>query len=272
MTGVDMRYGYADTPLGQLHYAEAGEGEPIILLHQTPRSLDEFVELAPLLAPSHRVIAMDMYGFGMSAKPDPTEPQTIEMYATGLLALVDALKLDSFAVLGHHTGSFVASEVASHAPERVTAAVLSAGEYMDATARAAESEPPVDTATTQEDGSHLVHFWQDRYPSYPVGRPDILNRFIRDALAPGLDPKAGHLACSRYLMEERVALVTCPVLIIAPTDDPVSYPHTERLRNGYPNAKHVQVAEIVGGRVPLMEERAEDVAQVVLEFMARVAT
>ncbi|MFI0354189.1 alpha/beta fold hydrolase [Actinomadura sp. 9N407] len=265
-----MKYGYADSPLGQLHYVEAGQGEPIILLHQTPRSLDEFAELVPLLAPSRRVIAMDMYGFGMSAKPDPSEPQTIEMYATGVLALVDALQLENFAVLGHHTGFFVASEVASRAPERVTAAVLSAGEYMDAATRAAESEPKVDTATTQEDGSHLVQLWQDRYPAYPVGRPDILNRFIRDALAPGLDPKNGHLACSRYMMEERVGLVTCPILIVAATEDPVSYPHTERLQNGYPNAKSVQVSEIVGGHVPLIEERAEDVAQAVLAFLAGV--
>lgn len=50
MSDITVRYRYADTPLGQLHYAEAGEGEPIVLLHQTPRSLDEFAELQPLLA------------------------------------------------------------------------------------------------------------------------------------------------------------------------------------------------------------------------------
>ena len=65
-----VRFGYADTPLGQLHYAEAGvEGVPLICLHQTPRSWDEFAELMPLVGPSRRIIAMDMYGFGQSAKP-----------------------------------------------------------------------------------------------------------------------------------------------------------------------------------------------------------
>ncbi|MTV29144.1 alpha/beta hydrolase, partial [Nitriliruptoraceae bacterium ZYF776] len=62
-----MRFGYADTPLGQLHYAEAGSGSTtVICLHQTPRSCDEFTELMPLVGEHHRIIAMDMYGFGQS--------------------------------------------------------------------------------------------------------------------------------------------------------------------------------------------------------------
>ena len=59
-------FGYAQAPQGQLHYRDAGSGDPILLLHQTPRSLDEFAELQPLLARNHRVIAMDMVGFGGS--------------------------------------------------------------------------------------------------------------------------------------------------------------------------------------------------------------
>ena len=80
LTGATVRFGYAETPLGQLHYAEAGSGgTPVICLHQTPRSHDEFAELMPLVGPHHRIIAMDMYGFGQSAKPEG--PQTIEQYA-----------------------------------------------------------------------------------------------------------------------------------------------------------------------------------------------
>ena len=42
-------FGYVDVPEGQLHYRDEGSGSPIVLLHQTPRSLDEFAELQPLL-------------------------------------------------------------------------------------------------------------------------------------------------------------------------------------------------------------------------------
>ncbi len=47
---MGVRFGYADTSFGQLHYAEQGRGPVILLLHQTPRSWDEFRELIPLLA------------------------------------------------------------------------------------------------------------------------------------------------------------------------------------------------------------------------------
>ncbi|MEV0634796.1 alpha/beta hydrolase [Streptomyces sp. NPDC050619] len=268
MSGITVRYGYVDTPLGQLHYTEAGAGEPLILLHQTPRSLDEFTQVQPLLAAERRVIAMDMYGFGLSAKPPA--PQTIEQYASGVLALADALGLTTFAVLGHHTGMFVASEVAAAAPGRVTAAILSAGAYADAHFREPAAGSDVDTAEKRDDGSHLTTLWAKRAPLYPAGRPDLLDRFIRDALAPGVDPREGHLACKRYVMEDRVGLVTAPVLLLAATADPVSYPHSEQLSKVYTNADTVKVREIDGGMIPLMEQKPTEVADEVLSFLAAV--
>lgn len=224
---------------------------------------------------------MDMYGFGQSAKPGA--PQSIEQYAEGVVALADALGLGRFAVLGHHTGMFVASEVAAAVPERVTAALFSGGEYGDAGyreetlremaeggVRDGGSEVDVDVAPVQEDGSHLTALWAKRYPLYPSGRPDILNRFIRDALAPDVDPSEGHFACARYVMEGRVGLVTAPVLLIAATADPVSYPHAATLAGAYTSAAKVEVVEIEGGRIPLMEEKHAEVAAAVEDFLDRV--
>ncbi|MEU3855259.1 alpha/beta hydrolase [Streptomyces sp. NPDC029554] len=278
MPDVTLRYGYAETPLGQLHYAEAGAGEPVILLHQTPRSLDEYREVQPLLAKKRHVISMDMYGFGMSAKPEA--PQTIEQYATGVIALADALGLERFAVVGHHTGMFVASEVAATVPGRVTAAVLSSGEFADEEFRVEVTRQmaqggvdesgvaqAVDVAILQEDGQHLTQLWAKRHLLYPEGRPDLLDRFIRDALAPGVDPAEGHLACARYVMEERVELVTAPLLLLAATEDPVSYPHVGKVATAYPNAKSVKVVEIAGGRIPLMEQKTADVVAAIESFL-----
>lgn len=260
-----LHYGYVDTPLGQLHYAESGAGDPIILLHQTPRSLDEFAEVQPLLAKNMRVISMDMYGFGQSHKFNP--PQTIEKYAEGVLALAKALKLDNFSILGHHTGMFVASEVASIAPEKIKALVLSSGDFVDDDFREAMKSLDVDTADTREDGGHLVELWRKRLQMYPLGHPDILNRFIRDALTPGVIPLEGHLACARYKMEKRVPLVTAPILLLAATEDPVSYIRTQVIFNAYTNAKSVEIKEIVGGGIPLMELKSEEVATATLDFL-----
>ena len=97
-----IRFGYADTAFGQIHYAEAGAGPTLLCLHQTPRSWDEYRELIPLLAPSTRVIAMDTLGMGRSASP-PGEA-SIEVYAQGAAALLEVLGIDRADVMGHHTG------------------------------------------------------------------------------------------------------------------------------------------------------------------------
>lgn len=76
-----MRRNFADTRFGQLHYVEEGEGHPVLLLHQTPRSWDEYREVIPLLSATCRVIAPDTLRFGCSDSPD--EPWSIELFATG---------------------------------------------------------------------------------------------------------------------------------------------------------------------------------------------
>lgn len=274
LTGVTsetpgLRRGYADTPLGQLHYAEQGEGPALLLLHQTPRSHDEFAELMPLLGREVRAVAMDMYGFGLSAKP--SGPQTIEQYAAGVVALADALGIEEFSVLGHHTGAIVAVEVAAAAPGRVRSLVLSSPAFTDAAWREhAADGPGVDDAVHVADGSHLTTLWSQRAPYYPEElRTDLLDRFVRDALAPGVDPLEGHLACARYVMEDRIALVTAPVLVLGAGADPFAFPDVEPTRAALTSAASVEVATIAEGTIPMLEQCPDEVAAAVLPFLAR---
>ncbi len=58
----NLRRSYADTEAGQLHYAEAGSGECLVLLGETPRSYRFFERLIPLLAPHFHVVAPDLPG------------------------------------------------------------------------------------------------------------------------------------------------------------------------------------------------------------------
>ncbi|MGJ3508868.1 alpha/beta fold hydrolase [Enemella sp. A6] len=265
MTDPQLRYAYVDTPLGQLHYAEAGEGTPMVLLHQTPRSLDEFADVQPGLARNRRTLAMDMYGFGMSAKP--AGPQSIETYAEGVFAFVDALGLDEFVLFGHHTGAFVATEVAAAAPERIRTLVVSGTAYGDEAYRAQDVHHQVDNFPVADDGSHLQQLWDFRAALYPKQRPDILNRFIRDALAPGVNPSVGHVAVAHYRMEDRLANITAPVLVLAPTDDPASYPFIEPMVAALTRAESVQVVDIDGGTIPLMEHKPDEVVSAVNTFL-----
>ncbi len=255
---MTVRRSYADTPFGQLHYAEAGSGPALLLLHQTPRSYDEFREVQPLLAGRHRVIAMDMLGFGLSAVLD--KPQTIEQYAAGAFALLDALHITTAVVLGHHTGAAVAVEMAASHPERVSALVLSSPPWKS-------HGVGVDNIETDANGNHLAELWQLRQPYYPAGRPDLLERFVRDALAPGVDPAEGHRACAHYQMEDRVGLVTAPVLLIGASADPFAFPNVAILGEHLIAARSVESAVIYGGTIPLMEQAPEEVAKLVGDFL-----
>src|SRR5215213_3896182 len=91
--GDFMRRGYVDTRFGQVHYVEEGAGAPVLLLHQTPRSWDEYRDVLPLLGASRRAIAMDTIGFGDST-PLPRGTDSIEAWSEVLIAFLDALGLD----------------------------------------------------------------------------------------------------------------------------------------------------------------------------------
>ena len=265
--GANLRFAYADTSFGQLHYAEQGNGPALLLLHQTPRSWDEFRELIPLLADEHRVIAMDMAGFGASAKLPA--PQTIELYAQGAWELLDAIGVDRAAVLGHHTGAAVALELAATGSERIAAVVLSSCPWTDERYRTDHATGAgVDRAQQSEDGAHLRTLWELRRPYYPAPVAGLLDRFVRDALAPGVDPAEGHRACARYRMEDRIGSVTAPVLLIGAGEDPFSMPNLPVLSAHLTAARSVRSATIQNGTVALIEREAAAIAAVTREFLA----
>ena len=60
---------FVEVPAGTIHCASAGAGRPVLLLHQTPRSWDEYRDVLPLLGRRVQAIALDTIGFGDSCKP-----------------------------------------------------------------------------------------------------------------------------------------------------------------------------------------------------------
>jgi pimeloyl-ACP methyl ester carboxylesterase len=263
---MSIQRAYADTPVGQLHYAEAGTGPTVLMLHQAPRSLDEFVEVQQELSQDFHTIAMDMLGFGLSASL--AAPQTIEAIAESVPALLDAVGIESVTLLGHHTGAVVAQEAAAAYPDRVDALVVSAMPWIGPERRAREGGVGVDDVTIAEDGSHLVELWNQRRPYYPEGRPDLLDRFIRDALAPGVDPAEGHRACERYVMESRIGMVRCPTLVLESANDPFAVPAVPHVVAGLTGAASVTIARLEGAMVPAMEQCADQVGAHLRAFIA----
>ena len=114
---------------GTIHYVTAGAGDPVLLLHQTPRSWDEYRDVIPPSAENFSVIAMDTLGFGDSEKP--SRPSSVEGYGRAVVAFLDALGIERTSIVGHHTGGVVAVEVAATHPDRVNRLVLSGTTCVD---------------------------------------------------------------------------------------------------------------------------------------------
>lgn len=260
-----VRRAFADLPHGQVHYAACGDprAPAVLLLHQTPRSWLEYREVLPLLGQRWRAIAMDTAGFGDSA---PVADPCIERWAEVACHLLDALGIARTHVVGHHTGGVIAVEMAAAQPARVASLVLSSTPYTGARFRHERAQrPPIDAVQHRPDGSHLAALWQRRQGFYPADRPELLEAFVRDALKASGDVEAGHRAVAAYPMEERIAAVTQPTLLIRATADPFAAPHAAELLEQLPQARLV---DIEGGMVPLPDQMPREFAQAVAAFLA----
>lgn len=262
---MKIRRAFADLPHGQVHYAECGEraARPVLLLHQTPRSWAEYRGVLPLLGERYRAIAMDTAGFGDSAPP-PVAP-SIEAWADVAVQLLQALGIAWAHVVGHHTGGVIAVDLAARHPQRVAALVLSSTPYTDEAFRRARAQrPPIDHVEPAPDGAHLAEMWRQRQAFYPPGRPDLLHAFVLDALKLQGDVEGGHRAVASYRMEDVIARVRHPTLLVRAPQDPFAAPHADELRRHLPQAR---VVDIEGGMVPLPDQLPEAFAAAVLRFL-----
>jgi len=96
---------------GELAYAEAGEGLPVVLLHGFPTSADLWRREIPLLASRMRVIAPDLLGYGQSDRPAGGDLSVVAQ-ARYVGELLDALGVGRAALIGHDVGGGVAQLLA----------------------------------------------------------------------------------------------------------------------------------------------------------------
>jgi pimeloyl-ACP methyl ester carboxylesterase len=156
--------GYARTPRGQLHYAETGEGPPLLLFSATPRTHRCFLPLMSLLAPHFRAIAVDMPGFGNShALPSPLSMPAL---AACMADFMDAIHIEKAHVFGLHTGNKLAAALAAQSPNRIDRLILAGQSHSiipDMHERNAAIQVWFDKYKTYYEpdaaGAHLVRDW-----------------------------------------------------------------------------------------------------------------
>ena len=128
----DAAWGHAmarDADGLELQYVRRGHGSPaVLLLHGWPGFWYDWRRVLPRLGQITSVIAMDLRGFGASAKPawPAGAAYSAEAHARNVLALLDQLHLETVVLVGYDIGSRVAQTVAQLEPSRVQALALAA--------------------------------------------------------------------------------------------------------------------------------------------------
>jgi len=119
-----LRFRAVQTRLGTISTLEAGQGSPVLLLHGLGATKAEFLPtVASLASDRHRVIAMDLPGFGDTDKPFPA-PYDAAFFAEWAESLLDELDIERAHVLGHSMGGRVAIEFGLRNPDRTQGLVL----------------------------------------------------------------------------------------------------------------------------------------------------
>jgi pimeloyl-ACP methyl ester carboxylesterase len=244
------------TVYGQnIHYAEAGSGPPVILLHGLWGGLNEWAPIVDPLSETHRVIVMDFIGFHGSDKPDTQYHNALlSQYLAGF---IKAMNLTDVTLMGHAMGANTATYTAVHHPENLKALVLVDG--------AGYRSPDRDLSKTPSEG--MIRFRRVATGSSLESTRGLLERrvenksIVTDAWveeAFGLWVNSARaigdmMTDGGDVTEEEMREIGLPTLVVWGAGDKVFPPdNAERLKVDIENAE-VHVIE-GSGHLPQMEQ------------------
>lgn len=247
----------------ELEVLEAGAGgRPLLLVHGFTGAKEDFADHVDRLASSGwHVVVPDHRGHGASDDPPGAESYSLPTFAADVIALVDALGWDRFALLGHSMGGMIAQHVVIEHPERVAALVL-----MDTSHGPVEGidreEVALGQAVVRDHGlSVLVELQRDRNGALDTPaarrlreeRPGWAELEEQKTLACAADM---WLAMTSELFEqedrlERLRSVSVPTLVIVGEQDSPFLADSERMAKTIPSARLAVISD--AGHSPQVE-------------------
>jgi pimeloyl-ACP methyl ester carboxylesterase len=258
------RRGYADTPMGQVHYRSVGEGTPLLLLHQSSWFLAQYANAQPLFAEQGiHSIAVDRPGYGFSDRP--SEALSAEGFADNLPYVLDALGLDKVAVAGHHTGTSEGAALAHRHPDRVSCLIMHGPLYYTEAERKQRLAITPWNQQLRQDGTHLSEQFRSAYNDLSGGVASLEScQWSTFAyFLTGKNGWDGPRAAFSYDMGPAIRAMTVPTLVISNTSDPV-HPMARRvldLRSDF------DYKEFEGGHTSMIYDDPEPWVDTVAAFL-----
>jgi pimeloyl-ACP methyl ester carboxylesterase len=107
----------------RMHYVDEGQGKVLLFVHGTPSWSFDFRHLIKAFSPTHRCIAPDHLGFGLSDKP-ATYPYRTQPHADNLMVLIEQLNLKNITLVVHDFGGPIGLNYALQQPDNVKKLVI----------------------------------------------------------------------------------------------------------------------------------------------------
>jgi pimeloyl-ACP methyl ester carboxylesterase len=242
---------YADVNGLRLYYEVHGHGRPLVLLHGGLHTIElSFGDLIPLLADSHRLIAVELQGHGRTA--DVAREPTYPAMADDVVALLDHLGIERADVLGFSLGGLVALELAMRHPGRLDRLVSAATHFRPEGYHDLSDPASVRMPTAEEFAAMRQEY--DRVAPDP-GRFDAFSERLNVLVH-------GHPGWTA----EELGRITAPVLLAIGDTDFVRIEHAAEMRELIP---HAQLAVLPGTRHTELVERTDMMVPAITRFLAR---
>ncbi|MEO0395806.1 MAG: alpha/beta fold hydrolase [Cyanobacteria bacterium P01_A01_bin.137] len=227
-----------------IRYQIAGtQGPPLLLIHGFGAHSDHWRKNLPDLGQTHRVYAIDLIGYGQSAKPTPGNPisYTFETWGQQVIDFCQEVIGQPSFLVGNSIGCIVAMQAAAIAPNQVLGLVILDCSLRLLHERKRATLPWYRSAPTPLIQAILNYKPIGQFFFSRLAKPKTLKNILRQAygrkeevtddliellLAPARDPAAVDVfvAFISYsqgpLAEDLLPQLTCPVLMLWGEDDP----------------------------------------------------
>ena len=122
--GLKLEHGKAKSGDVEIHYAAAGKGPLVVMIHGFPDYWYSWRKQMPELAKNYRVVAIDQRGYNLSSQPEGVAEYAMPKLVGDVAAVLDHFKADKAVIVGHDWGGIVAWTFAMTFPQRVDRLVI----------------------------------------------------------------------------------------------------------------------------------------------------